>query len=108
VISQYYAEPEIALKLPPGAFVPPPRVASALVRMRLPGPCAQMGITDNDAFETFLQSCFSQKRKTLLNNLKPLAPVEKVTAAIATAGLKPQVRAEELPLVAFVELFRAL
>jgi len=107
-ISQYYAEPEIALKLPPGAFVPPPRVASALVRMRLPGQRAVLGLADDCAFETFLQACFAQKRKTLLNNLKAIAPPEKSTAAIAATGLKPQARAEELPLAAFAKLFHTL
>lgn len=108
VISQYYAEPEIALRLPPGAFSPPPKVASALVRMALPGQRAQLGLGDDAAFETFLQTCFAQKRKTLLNNLKALAATERAAAAIAAAGLKPQARAEELSLTAFAELFQAL
>jgi len=107
-ISQYYAEPEIAQRLPPGAFSPPPRVASALVRMRLPGMRAKLGIADDAAFEKFLQMCFAQKRKTLLNNLKALAPAETVSAAIAATGLKPQTRAEELPLASFAALFGQL
>ncbi len=107
-LSQYYAEPEIALRLPPGAFSPPPRVASALVRMRLPGLREKLSLPDDHAFETFLQASFSQKRKTLLNNLKSLAAPEGVSAAIAAAGLKPQARAEEVPLATFAALFREL
>ena len=37
VASQFYTNPEIVLRIPPGAFRPPPRVASALLRMTLPG-----------------------------------------------------------------------
>ncbi|MBI3405567.1 MAG: ribosomal RNA small subunit methyltransferase A [Acidobacteria bacterium] len=106
VICQYYSQPEIALRLPPGAFVPRPKVASALVRMRLPGECAKLGVQDEAAFESFLQACFAQKRKTLLNNLKALVPAEKAETAIAAAGLKPQVRAEELSLSEFSAVFR--
>lgn len=107
-LSQYYAEPEIALKLPPGAFSPPPRVASALVRMRLPGQHAKLGLRNHPAFETFLQTCFAQKRKTLLNNLKSLAPADAISAALAAGALKPQVRAEELSLESFARLFERL
>jgi len=38
VATQFYTRPEFVLKLPPGAFSPPPEVASALVTLRLPGP----------------------------------------------------------------------
>ncbi len=107
-LSQYYAEPEIALKLPPGAFSPPPRVASALVRMRLPGQQAKLGLQDDAAFEKFLQTCFAQKRKTLLNNLKSMASVQAITGALAAVGLKPQARAEELTLHQLARVFSTL
>ena len=108
VLCQYYSQPEIALRLPPSAFTPRPKVASALVRMRLPGQQANLGIADDAAFEKFLQACFAQKRKTLLNNLKPLAEAERASAAISACGLKPQARAEELQLSDFAELYREL
>lgn len=107
-LAQYYAAPEIALRLPPGAFVPRPRVASALVRMRLPGQRAKLGIADDAAFERFLQACFAQKRKTLLNNLKAISEPAATAAAISGAGLTAQARAEELSLRQFAALFQAL
>ncbi|MGH9859020.1 MAG: ribosomal RNA small subunit methyltransferase A, partial [Candidatus Acidiferrales bacterium] len=41
-VTQFYTQPEIALRLPPGAFQPRPKVASALVRMTLPGERAHL------------------------------------------------------------------
>lgn len=108
VLCQYYSQPEIALRLPPGAFTPRPKVASALVRMRLPGQQASLGIADDAAFEKFLQACFAQKRKTLLNNLKLLAEADRASVAIGACGLKPQARAEELRLSDFAKLYREL
>ncbi len=43
---QFYTQPKLALKIPPGAFRPPPMVTSALVQMTLPGEGASLGITD--------------------------------------------------------------
>lgn len=108
VLAQFYTEPEIGLRLPPGAFTPRPRVASALVRMRLPGQRARVDVNDEAGFEKFLQTCFAQKRKTLMNNLKHIADPQQITAALAAAGLKPQARAEELPLAVFADLFKKL
>jgi 16S rRNA (adenine1518-N6/adenine1519-N6)-dimethyltransferase len=107
-LAQYYSVPEIALRLPPGAFTPRPRVASALVRMRLPGPRARLGIADDAAFEKFLQACFAHKRKTLVNNLKHSGDTEQIAAALRAVGLKAQARAEELSLETLAALYRSL
>ena len=44
----YYSRPEIRLRIPPGAFRPPPKVTSALLEMRLPGERAELGVTLDD------------------------------------------------------------
>ena len=44
VATQYYSRPEFVFKIPPGAFRPPPEVASALVTLRLPGQLEDSGI----------------------------------------------------------------
>ncbi len=49
VVTQFYTQPEIALHLPPGAFQPRPKVASALVRMSLPGQRAHLDIAATTA-----------------------------------------------------------
>jgi len=108
VACQYYAHPEIAFKIPPGAFRPPPKVNSALVSMSLPGQRATVAIPDDAAFLRFVQTCFAHKRKTLRNNLLALAPDESVREALAAAGLPPSIRAEELALEKVAILWRQL
>jgi 16S rRNA (adenine1518-N6/adenine1519-N6)-dimethyltransferase len=108
VACQFYARPQITLKIPPGAFRPPPKVDSALVAMSLPGERAQLGVSDEAAFLKFVQACFAQKRKTLRNNLIALAPDEIVRGAIADAGLSSDARAEQLHLAQLAQLWRKI
>jgi 16S rRNA (adenine1518-N6/adenine1519-N6)-dimethyltransferase len=104
-ICQFYTNPEIVLRIPPGAFRPPPRVHSALVRMALPGDRASLNITEEKQFLEFIQGCFEQKRKTLRNNLRGLAGDKQIHQVIADCGLPPDARAEQLTLAQFACLF---
>jgi len=104
-LCQFYAKPQIALRIPPGAFRPPPRVNSALVRMSLPGESASLGITNDKSFLEFVQGCFGQKRKTLRNNLRAIATGERIQKALAACGARPDARAEQLTLAQFASLF---
>lgn len=56
------------LELPPGAFTPPPKVRSTLVRLEFTQPTVR--IPDERLFEKLVKAIFSQRRKTLLNSLK--------------------------------------
>ena len=67
------------LTLPPGAFRPPPKVTSAVVRLRFRPPAADVG--DPAAFERLVRGVFLQRRKTLLNALKPVADVARPLGA---------------------------
>src|SRR5262249_42710044 len=109
-LCQFYARPEIVLRLPPGAFPPPPKVTSALVRMTLPRARSSIGIPQKDEsqFLEFVQVCFSQKRKTLRNNLRSLIPHGGIAQAIVECGLRPDSRAEQLTLGQFALLFAQL
>jgi 16S rRNA (adenine1518-N6/adenine1519-N6)-dimethyltransferase len=108
VATQFYARPEIALRLPRGAFRPPPEVASALVTLRLPGEGAPLGLGQEEAarFLQFIKQCFGQKRKTLVNNLRPMAPPDRVREALAAMGLRPDARAEQLAVAQLIGLHR--
>ena len=105
---QFYTRPEIVLRIPPGAFRPPPKVTSALVRMTLPGERASLGVRDERAFLKLVQMCFGQKRKTLRNNLRSLASDDRIHAAIEACDLRPDARAEQLSLAQFAALFTAI
>ena len=107
-LCQYFTRPEIILRIPPGAFRPPPKVHSALVAMQLPGERARLGIENDSAFLEFLQHSFAQKRKTLRNNLKSIFGDEEIAAALASCKLTTSSRAEELSLAQFAQLYRAL
>src|ERR1700721_87595 len=54
VVSQWFGRPEIAFRIPPGAFRPPPKVASALVSLRMPGARAATSVLDEAAFLNFV------------------------------------------------------
>jgi 16S rRNA (adenine1518-N6/adenine1519-N6)-dimethyltransferase len=110
-LCQFYAQPKIALRIPPGAFRPPPKVKSALVGMTLPGAQANLDISGEASekrFLEFVQTCFSQKRKTLRNNLLAIATDKKIHEALAAASLRPDARAEQLTLAKFAALFAQL
>lgn len=106
VLAQFHAQPEIVFRIPPGAFRPRPKVASALVRLAIRR--ERVGVGDEEKFIAFVGKCFEQKRKTLLNNLKPIAGADQAAEAISAAGLKPGVRAEELSVEEFAALYRAM
>jgi 16S rRNA (adenine1518-N6/adenine1519-N6)-dimethyltransferase len=107
-LCQYYARPEILLRVPSGAFRPPPKVTSALVTMQLPGASAQLAIADDAEFLKFLQDAFAHKRKTLRNNLRVVFAERSIENALAACKLKSSARAEELSLSQFAELFASL
>jgi 16S rRNA (adenine1518-N6/adenine1519-N6)-dimethyltransferase len=107
-LSQFYAKPEMILRIPPGAFHPPPRVASALVRFTLPGERAHLDIGNDEQFLAFVQTCFRQKRKTLRNNLRHIVDGHRVDRALEASKLRPDARAEQLSLSEFAALFKNL
>ena len=94
------------LKLGPGAFRPAPKVDSAvLVFEPLPGAPV---LAERRALLAFLHRSFNHRRKTLANNWQGWLPPERIQALLASQGLAPAVRAEEIPPRLWLDLFRAL
>ena len=102
------ADAEAVLVLPPGAFRPPPRVTSAVVRLRFRPPAVDVG--DRDVFERLVRGVFQQRRKTLLNGLRPVADTFGRQAAdlLDRAGVDPKIRPGDLALDGFAALSRAV
>ena len=102
------ADAETLLTLPPGAFRPPPKVISAVVRLRFRP--AQVEVGDRAVFERLVRGVFAQRRKTLLNALKPVAETIHRSAGdlIERAGVDPKIRPGELPVAGFAALSRAM
>jgi 16S rRNA (adenine1518-N6/adenine1519-N6)-dimethyltransferase len=106
VVTQFYARPELVFRVPRGAFLPPPDVGSALVALRFPGARAKLGSIDDESFLDFVKSCFGQKRKTLINNLRVSASRESLREALAALKLRPDCRAEQLSVAQFAALYK--
>ena len=105
--AQLYGRVEKLFTLPPGAFSPPPKVDSSVVRITVKPRLEALRVSEA-AFISFLRLCFGQKRKTLWNNLKTRYDKDTLRTALAKSGVTPAVRAEALPLEKTAALFRAL
>jgi len=108
VATQFYSRPELVLKLPRGAFRPPPEVGSALVTLRLPGQNANLGLENGVAFLEFVKTCFGQKRKTLANNLRGLAEPARVRELLQHLRLRGDARAEQLTVAELAGVYRVI
>lgn len=85
--------------VPPGAFNPPPKVMSSVVRM-IPKAKEEVPSVDFELFSSVVANAFSQRRKTIRNALSALLSSEEISAC----EVDPGARAEALPLDAFVRL----
>jgi 16S rRNA (adenine1518-N6/adenine1519-N6)-dimethyltransferase len=97
---QYLATVEYLFSVPPGAFRPPPKVDSAVIRLT---PRAEAQCDEGRPFLEFASACFRQKRKTLRNNLSERYAKEQLEAVAELSK-----RAEQLSVAELLELFRAL
>src|SRR5262249_50381253 len=105
VLFAIWADVEIPLRFPPGAFEPPPKVGSALLRARfLAAPRAEVG--DPEAFETLLKKAFARRRRTLENNLRDSYP--NLNHHLRLLNLAGSRRAETLSVGEFAKLARVL
>lgn len=103
VMVQYHCRVEKLFNVPPGAFNPPPKVDSAIVRLT---PYTEKPVTvkDEACLSRLVARAFAQRRKTLRNNLKSLLDA----ATIESLGIDPGRRPETLSLQEFALLADAL
>lgn len=111
IAAQYYAEAERVMTVPASVFVPPPRVDSAVLHLRVRNEPAAKVIDERYFFEVFHAS-FANRRKTILNNLvHNLGPKERkadIEEALAEAAIDPKRRGETLSIQEFATLSDAL
>jgi 16S rRNA (adenine1518-N6/adenine1519-N6)-dimethyltransferase len=105
--AQLYSRVEKLFDLPPGAFSPPPKVHSAVVRLTIEPRLEELQVPERE-FIDFLKLSFSQKRKTLWNNLKSHYETRQLKTALEQTGIESTVRAEALSLDESANVFRAL
>jgi 16S rRNA (adenine1518-N6/adenine1519-N6)-dimethyltransferase len=102
VLTQAVCAAEVVMRLPPGAFSPPPEVDSAVVRLE---PLAQP-FPRLDVLESLTAAAFGQRRKMLRASLKRLGP--DVLEMLEPCGIAPTSRAEEIPVAKFLALAGAV
>jgi 16S rRNA (adenine1518-N6/adenine1519-N6)-dimethyltransferase len=107
VMLQYRFHMERMFVVPPGAFNPPPKVDSAIVRM-IPVDFSRVGAggtaSDADLFAKVVTAAFSQRRKMLRNTLRGFVD----EAALTALGIPPTARAEDIPVADYVRLANSL
>jgi 16S rRNA (adenine1518-N6/adenine1519-N6)-dimethyltransferase len=102
VLAQWRARPRIAMKVHRSAFVPPPKVMSAVVHIvPEPAPAGVRAAT----LEALTGAAFGQRRKMLRQSLKSLAGALE---ALERVGIDPTRRAETLEVADFVAVARAM
>ena len=99
VMTQYYCQTQMLFIVPPGAFLPPPKVDSAIVRLephqQLPYP-----VNDEKLLGQIVTSAFGQRRKTLRNSLKNWVNEQQ----LIDLNINPTERAENISLQQFVSI----
>jgi len=101
VMLQLVCRVEPLFVVPPGAFRPPPKVDSAVVRLVPLGP-DQLPDADPERIHAIVKAAFAQRRKTLSNALKNVMD----SSAIMAADVDPKARAETLSPQDYVRLAR--
>ncbi len=106
---QAVARVERLFDVPAGAFRPPPKVNSAVVRL-VPLDEPMVAVADQAAFRRFVTALFGRRRKQLLGALCAVTKSERdrVRGCLAGAGVDPKARGETLPVATIVRLFREL
>ncbi|WP_281647569.1 16S rRNA (adenine(1518)-N(6)/adenine(1519)-N(6))-dimethyltransferase RsmA [Parendozoicomonas sp. Alg238-R29] len=99
VMVQYHCKVDYVFHVGPGAFNPPPKVDSAIVRLtpykELPHPCKDIRLLDR-----VVKSAFAMRRKTVRNGLKGLITGDE----LSELGIDPGLRPERIALESFVKI----
>ena len=105
---QQRAEVTVERRVPARAFLPPPKVESALVRLAFGPP--RVEVVEAARFRRLVKAGFAQRRKTLANALRAarLVSPEAAEAALAAVGIYPSRRGQTLTVAEWTALERAL
>ena len=103
MLLQAWYDIEYLFSVEPGSFTPPPKVRSAVIRIRRNGRTS-LGC-DETIFKRVVKTCFNMRRKTIRNSIKPMLGDYTLTD---TASPLLDMRPEQLSVEMFVELTKLL
>ncbi len=105
---QFYGTPKIVSYVPAGAFYPPPKVSSAILRIDVL-PTRQTTAEDEAVFFKLARAGFSTRRKQLINALSSGLDIDKDKGEelLLKGGIDPKRRAETLAVEEWLKLLRA-
>lgn len=106
VMIQSFADVKIVRNINRQMFTPVPNVDSCLVKIDINK--NKFNINNVLEYRNFINTCFSMRRKTLLNNLKSYASKEDIIKALNKLNLKESVRSEEISIKLLIDLFNIL
>lgn len=109
VFTETYCYAEKLFSLKPGSFYPPPKVSSAVVRLRF-NDTVPIAEARRAAFSRFVQSIFSHRRKTILNTLLLATSLDRdrLESVLKDIDIDDSVRPQNVALDRFVSLFNAV
>jgi 16S rRNA (adenine1518-N6/adenine1519-N6)-dimethyltransferase len=103
ILVQYYANVKYGFTVAPGAFKPPPKVDSAVIRLEW-----KPDVPSATDFTDFVHHAFSSRRKMLANNLLSMFGSlrrDEILQRLEKAGVKPNARPEELSVAEFLRVY---
>lgn len=107
IIAQYFAKPEIAIIVPHSVFIPQPNVDSAVLKLAVREK-PPVEVKDRQMLFKVIKSCFTQRRKTIYNNLQGTMfskeQREKLMDILNKAGIDPSRRGETLSIEEYATL----
>jgi 16S rRNA (adenine1518-N6/adenine1519-N6)-dimethyltransferase len=102
VLAQSVGEAKVCFEVPSEAFVPPPKVTSAVLLI------TKNRSFDDEKFEAFLKIAFSQPRKKLAKNLSSVFSKDSVAKSFDTVGIEPNLRPHEVETSKYHRLYNEL
>ncbi|HEX8464436.1 MAG TPA: 16S rRNA (adenine(1518)-N(6)/adenine(1519)-N(6))-dimethyltransferase RsmA [Abditibacterium sp.] len=107
IMAGLYARVSKAFDIPPDAFLPPPNVVSTVVHLEMLS-APSMHLQNEALFWRVVRAAFAQRRKTLGNTMKAIAPREIMTPIFEKLSIDPMRRGETLSIAEFGALSDAL
>ena len=110
VFVNYYTEPEILFHVPPGCFMPQPKVTSSVITLKRRD-SIPWDIKDEKLFFRVVKASFAQRRKTLVNGLSAgfsNLTKDDIKNIIESCGYEPNIRGETLDIPGFAKLANAI